>query len=152
MLAARADSLWNVFGLRGRQHEDDVVRWFLESLQQGVKGCVCNLVSFIEDVDLETVAGGAVARGFAEFADFVNAAIGGGVNFDDVDGVAGANLGAGFANAAGLRNRGVFRTAIQRSGQNARDGGFADAAMSAENVTVGGASLFDGVLQSAGDV
>jgi hypothetical protein len=46
----------------------------------------------------------------------------------------------------------IFRAAIQGGGQNAGDGGFADAAVSAENVAVGGASLLDGVLQSAGDV
>ena len=44
------------------------------------------------------------------------------------------------------------RTAIQRSGQNTGHSGLSDAAMTAENVAVGGATLFDGVLQSAGDV
>jgi hypothetical protein len=103
MLAARADGLRNVLGLRGRQHEDDVIGRLFQRFEQGVESGVGDLVSFVENVNLETVAGGAIARGLAEFADFVDAAVGGGVDFDDVDGVAGANFGAGFADAAGLR-------------------------------------------------
>ena len=102
MLAARADGLRNVLGLRGGEHEDDVVGRLLQRLEQGVEGGVGDLVRFVEDVDFEAVAGGTVAGGLAEFADFVDAAVGGGVDFDDVDGVAGADFGAGFADAAGL--------------------------------------------------
>ena len=57
-------------------------------------------MGFVEDVDLEAVAGGAVAGAFTQFADFVDAAVGGSVDLDYVDGVSGANLGAGFTNAA----------------------------------------------------
>ena len=46
----------------------------------------------------------------------------------------------------------VLGAAVQRHGQNAGDGGFADAAVSAENVAVRDALLLDGVLQRAGDV
>jgi hypothetical protein len=42
--------------------------------------------------------------------------------------------------------------AIQGGGQDAGDGGFADAAVAAEDVAVCGASLGDGILQGAGDV
>ena len=152
VLAARADGLRNIFGLRGGEHEDDVVGRLFQRFEQGVECGVGNLVGFVENVDLKAVAGGAIASGLAEFADFVDATVGGGVDFDDVDGVAGANLGAGFADAAGLRRRMIFRSAVQGRGQDAGDGGFADASMAAENVAVGGASLLDGVLQGAGDV
>ena len=37
-------------------------------------------------------------------------------------------------------------------GENARDGGFADAAVPAENIAVCDTSLLDGVLEGAGDV
>jgi hypothetical protein len=46
----------------------------------------------------------------------------------------------------------IFRTAIQRHRQNARDGRLADAAMSAENVAVRDALLLDGVPERARDV
>ena len=156
MLAARADGLRNVLRLRGREHEDDVIGRFFQRLEQGVEGGVGDLVGFVENVDFEAVAGGTVTRGLAEFADFVDAAVGGGVDFDHVDGVAGANFGAGFADAAGLGYRMIFFRKPERQfsamRQNAGDCGFADAAVSAEDVAVGGASLFDGVLQGAGDV
>ena len=152
VLAARADGLRNVLGLRGGQHEDDVVGGLFQSFEQGVESGVGDLVGFVENVDLEAVAGRAIAGGFAEFADFVDAAVGGGVDFDDIDGIAGADLGAGFADAAGLGDRTILGAAVQGHGQNAGDRGLADAAMAAENVAVGGASLLDGVLQGAGDV
>lgn len=46
----------------------------------------------------------------------------------------------------------ILRAAIQSSRENASDGGLADAAMSAEDIAVGGASLLDGILQGARDV
>ena len=102
VLAAGADGLRNVFGLRRGQHEDDVIGRLFQRLQQRVEGGVGDLVSFVENVNFEAVAGGTVARGLAEFADFVDAAIGGGVDFDYVDRVSGANFRAGFTDAAGL--------------------------------------------------
>ena len=102
VLAARADGLGNVLGLRGGQHEDDVVGRFFQSFEQRIESRVSDLVSFVENVDFEAIAGRAIAGGFAEFANFVDAAVGGGVDFDYVDGIPGANFGAGFADAAGL--------------------------------------------------
>ncbi len=58
VLAARADGLRNVFGLRGREHEDDVVGRLFQRLEQGVEGRVGDLVGFVENVDFEAVAGG----------------------------------------------------------------------------------------------
>ena len=90
MLAARADGLGDVLGLRGSHHEDDVVGRLLEGFEQGVEGRVGDLVGFVEDVDLVLVAGGTVAGGVAKLTDLVDATVGGGVDLDDVDGVAGA--------------------------------------------------------------
>ena len=152
MLAARADGLRNILRLRGRQHEDDVAGRLLQRLQQSVEGGVGDLVRFVENVDLEAVARGTIAGGLAQFADFVDAAVGGGVDLDDVDGVSGPNLGAGIADAAWLRNRMVLGAAVQGHGQDARDGGLPDAAVAAEDVAVGGPALLDGVLEGAGNV
>ena len=46
----------------------------------------------------------------------------------------------------------IFGAAVQSRSEDAGDCGFADAAMSAENIAVGRASLLDGILQGAGDV
>src|SRR5581483_6033488 len=109
---------------------------------------VGDLVGFVEDVDLETVARGAVAGGLAELADFIDATIGGGVDFDDVDGGAGLDFLATVADAAGFGDGVVGGLAIQGHGEDSRDGGFADAAVPAEDVAVGNALLLDGVLES----
>ena len=152
MLAARADGLRNVFRLRGGQHENHVAGRLFQSFQQGIEGRVGNLVSFVENVNLEAVPRRTIAGSLAQFADFINAAVGGGVNFDHIHGISRANFRARVAHSARFGYRLVRGAAIQRHGQDARDGGLADAAMAAENVAVGGASLLDGVLQGAGNV
>ena len=58
VLAAGADGLGNVLGLRGGHHEDDVGGRLFESLEQGVEGGLGDLMRFVEDVDLVAVAGG----------------------------------------------------------------------------------------------
>ena len=152
MLAAGADGLRNILRLRRGQHEDDVAGRLLQRFQQGVEGGIGDLVRFVEDVDLEAVPRRAIAGGLAKFADLVDAAVGGGVDFDYIDGISGADFGAGLANAARFRHGLVGRSAVERHGQDARDGGLADAAVAAEDVAVGGTSLLDGVLQGAGNV
>ncbi len=124
----------------------------LQRLQQGIERGIGNLVSFVEDPDLVAIASRPVTRGVAQFANLVDAAIGGSVDLNHVNGIAGANLAARIANTARLGNRMILRLAIQRHRQDARDGGFADAAMAAEDVSVRDAPLPNGVLQGAGDV
>ncbi len=115
VLRARPDGLRDVLGLRGRHHKDDVVGRLLECLEQGIEGGVGDLVRLVEDVDLVAVARGAVAGGVAQLADLVDAAIGGGVDLDDIDGGAGSDFGAGIADAAGLGG-GAFGRSRWRAG------------------------------------
>ena len=61
VLAARAHGLRDVFRLRRRHHEDDVVRRLLERLEQGIEGSIGDLMGLVEDVDLVFVACGTVA-------------------------------------------------------------------------------------------
>ena len=132
------------------EHEDHVAGRLFERLQERVEGRISDLVSFVEDVDFEAIAGWPVAGGFAKLANFVDAAVGGGVDFDDIDRVAGANLSARFADAAGLDDRVVRGAAVECHREDAGDSGFADAAVAAEDVAVSRAALLDGVLQGAG--
>src|SRR6185437_359521 len=124
----------------------------LQRLQQRIESCVGDLVGFVEDINLEPIACGSIPRGFAQLANFVDSAIGGSVNFDYVNRISGANLDAGIAHPAGLRNRLLRRAAVQSHCQNARDGSLPDAPMSAKNIAVGDSSLLDGVLERAGNV
>src|SRR5437868_11837337 len=107
-------------------------------------------MGLVEDVDLEPVARRAIPRGLAQLADFIDAAVGSGINFDDVDGISSANLGARFAYATRFADRLVGRPAIQGHGQNACNGRFPDSAMTAEDVSVCRAPLLQGILQSMG--
>src|SRR3989338_7015628 len=83
-------------------------------------------MSFVDDEDLDGVAGGEVADGCAQLADFVNAAVGGGVNLEHIYGGAGGDFPAGRALAAGPHRRAFL--AVQGFRQGAGRGGVAHAA------------------------
>ena len=145
MLAARADGLRNVLRLRRRHHENDMRRRLFKGLEQCVEGCLGNLVRFIEDVDLVAVAGRGIARGVAQFANLVDAAVGGRVDLDHIHRVALPHLDARIAHSARLRVGPRFcpdlSPAVQRHGHNAGNGGLAYAAMPAEDIPVRNAVL-----------
>ena len=125
VLAARTNRLRNIFRLRRRHHEDHMRRRLFQCLQQRIEGRFRDLVRFVENVDLVPVARRRIACRIAQFANLVDAAIGGRVNLDHVDRVALANLHARIAYAAGLRRRPLrapnLRAAIQSLRQDARD-------------------------------
>jgi len=152
MLAAGADRLRNVLWLRGGEHEHNMPGRFLEGLQKGIKGGVSNLVSFVEDVDFESVARGPISRSFAQLADLVDTAIGGRIDFNDVHGIAGANLGTGFAYTTGFDGGLVRCATVQRHRQNPSYGRFPDPAMATKDVAMCRPPLFQSILQSEGHV
>src|SRR5437879_733551 len=133
MLAARADGLWNIFGLSRRQHEHNVPGWLFQSFQQRIESRVGDLMSFVENINLEAVARRPVAGRLAQLTNFVDAAVSRSVNFNYIDSVPGANLSARVAHSTGLGNRLIRRAAVQGHRQNARHRSFADAAMPAED-------------------
>src|SRR3954468_10394452 len=114
-------------------------RRFFQSFQQRIESGVCDLMRFVKNINLESIAGGAIPRGFAQLANFIDAAVGGCVDFNHVNGITGANLGAGVAYAAWLRNWLVRGAAVPCHCQNARERGFADPAMPAEDVAMSNA-------------
>ena len=149
VLAARADGLRNVLRLRGGQHENGPLWRLFQRLQNGIEGGFRDLVGFVEQKYLVAVARRLDGGLGADRAHIVNAAIGGGVDFNKIEGlhrlVAGLGLAAGNALQARLGG-GPLRAAnrlaaIERHGQNAGDGGFADATMTAEDVAVRNAVL-----------
>ena len=154
VLAAGANRLRNVLGLGGRHHEDDPRGRLFQGLQQRVEGCIGYLVSFVEDKDAVAVASRFGGGRGNQAAHFLDAAIGGRIDFDHVHGAhrAIADLAAGVAHATGFGHRAVAGLAIQGHGQNAGDGGFSNSAMPAENVTVSDALLLQRILQSMDDV
>ncbi len=152
MLASGADRLRNVLRLGGGQHKDNVAGGFFQNLEQGVEGGVGDLVRFVQDVDFEAIPGRAIAGCFAEFPDFVDAAVSSGIDLDDVDRVPSANLGARVANPAGFPYGVIRGTAIKGHGQDTGHGGFSNAPMSAEDVSMSDPALFYGIGQGTGNV
>ncbi len=156
VLAARANRLWNILRLGGRHHEDNMVGRLLQCFQKRIERSIGDLVRLVQNVDFVAVARRAVPGSVAQFADFIDAAVGRGIDFDHVDGVALADLQAGVAGQAWLGRgplRGANETpAIQRGRKDTRDGRLADATMAAEDVAVRNAVLLQRILQRAGDV
>ncbi len=150
MLRAGANGIGQIFRLRRGHNEDDFIRRFLEGFQQGVRGFRREHVRFVEQDDLVAPAGWRVANHVAELAHLVDAAVGSGVNFEDVERIAGGDFAAGVALIARFGRRTV--RAVQGLGQDARRGRFSHAPCARENVGMRHAAFADGVLQGAGDV
>jgi hypothetical protein len=150
MLRAGTDGVFEIFRFSGGHNKDDAVGRLFERFEESVGGFTGQHVGFVEDDDFTARSGGCVANHFAEFADLVNAAIGSGVDFNDVEGRTGSDFLAGIADATGFGCGAVH--AVQRFGQDTCGGGFADAASAGKNVGVGDAIVLNGVGQSVGDV
>ena len=106
MLRARANRIGQIFRLRRGHHEDHFVRRLFERFQQRVGGFVGEHVRFVEDHDFVASAGGRVAHHVAQFAHLVDAAIGGGVDLNHVQRIAGGDFAAGIALIARRRGWG----------------------------------------------
>ena len=102
LLAPRADGIRNLVRLGRAENEDGPLRRLFQRFQQRVERFARNLVSFVDDEDLVAVARRAVADVFPQFAHFIDAAIRGRIDLDDVGSVAGGDLNAAGTNAAGL--------------------------------------------------
>src|SRR5688572_11021316 len=99
-------------------------------------------MDFINDVNLVARAGRGVSAGFAKFADLLHAVVAGAVNFEHVQRAAFSDF---------LAARIIFVEvdfgavgAIEAFGENSRDGGFAGAAWTAEQVGMSDPLLFNG--------
>ena len=129
----------------GGKHEIDMSGWFFEGLQQGVEGLGGEHVHFIDDEDFVPGTGGQEANFFFQLTDFLDAAVGGAVNFLKVHAGPFGDSTAGTAGVAGLCYRTIL--AIKSLGHNARQGRFTGTANSAEDQGMGHAILGKCVLQ-----
>jgi hypothetical protein len=125
-------------------------RGFLEGLEQRVERRRGQHVDLVDDVDLVLPAGRRVADVVAQLAHLLDAVVAGAVDFEYVEAVAGGDLAAGIAHAAGCGGGRV--DAAERLGQDARGRGLADAARADEEVSVREPVLRDGVFEGTRDV
>ena len=150
MLASGGDGGRDLVRFGGAKNEDSPLGWLFDGLQQRVEGFIGDLVRFVDDEDFVAVAGGLVANVFAQLTHFVDTAIGGGIDFDDVGRASGGDFETAGADVAGVV--GGALNAVEAAGENAGGGGFAGPSLARENVTVSDTPLFDGVAQGGFDV
>ena len=152
VVGARADGREHLVRLGGGEDEDQEVRRLLDELEQRVEALRGHHVRLVDDVDLVPVADRREERAFAQVAGVVDAAVAGGVDLDDVDraGAVGREFAARVADAARVGRRALG--AVQAAGQDARAGGLAAAARTAEQVGVVDAAGRQRLAQRLGDV
>ena len=150
MLAARGDGGRDLVGLRGAEHEDGPGRRLLDGLQERVERLVGDLVGFVDNENFVAVASRLVAHVFAQFAHFIDAAVGSRVDFDDVHRPAAGDFQTTGAHPARRRRRAFH--AVQAARQNPRHGGLPCPALPRKNIAVSDAVLRNGVFERGLDV
>jgi len=118
--------------------------------EQGVEGCLGELVYFVDDIEAETARRGCHADALAQFADFVDATIGGAVNLQHIQRATVPDGDAGDTTIARLGPHPV--RAVECFSKQASDAGLAGATRSREEIGVGHPLLADSVRQGAGNV
>ena len=110
-------------GFGGSQNKNNMRGWFLEGLEESVRGAGTKHVDFVDDVDLVACLVGCIVDLLTETADIVDASVAGSVNFDDIQSAA---LGYCLTHGAGIAGFTVaIGETIYRLSQNARGAGLA---------------------------
>ena len=148
-LAAREDGDRNLLRLGRREDELHMRRRLFERFEQRVERLRRDHVDFVDDVDLEARSRGAIGDGLAEFADVLDAVVGGAVDFENVDVLAGGDRLARVANAARSSRRAFL--AVERLGEHPRHRRLADAAGAGEEIGMSDAAGDDRLLQRFDD-
>ena len=106
-LTARQDGHGNPFRLRRRQDEDDMGRRFFQGLQKGIESFCRQHMDFIDDVNLLMAFSRHEFNRFPQGADVFDAAVGSGIDFDDIQGLAAHDVAADFTFIARVGRRPV---------------------------------------------
>ena len=149
-LEPRQDGRREVLRVGRREHERHEVGRLLERLEEGVPGVLRDLVGLVEDVDLAPEVGGGVAQALAQLADIVDAAIGRGVDLDQVQGPALADGVARVTRVAGI-GVGSEVLAVERLGEDPRERRLAGATRSSEQDRVRHLARGHGIAQRGDD-
>ena len=108
--------------LGGGHHKDDMGRRFFQGLQEGIEGRLREHMDFIDDVNLVFVLRGKISDILPEFPDLIDPAVGGSIDFEDIDGDPIPDLLAERALIAGVPRRSLGT--IEGFGQDPGDRGF----------------------------
>ncbi len=136
--------------LGGAQDKDHPFRRLFERLQKRVKRLARDLMGLVDDEDFIAVARGTEADAFPQLAHFIDAAVGGGVDLDHIDGRARGDFRAARADSARRGRRSL--DAIQTARKNAGDCRLSGPALPREDIAVGDPPLGDGVFEGGFNV
>ena len=128
----------------------DVLGRLLERLQHRVERRLRQHVHFVDQVDLVAAGRRRVARVVEDLAHVVDAGVGRGVEFEQVDEAPGVDVLAGRADAAG--RRGHAGQAVEALGEDARDRRLAHAPRAGQQVRMVDASARQRVGERRDDV
>ena len=149
-LAAREDRRGDLLQLGRGEDEDQMLRRFLDDLQQRVEGREREHVHLVDDIDALLHRRGREDRFLAQRADVVHAVVGGGVELDHVEDRAVGDAAAGGARPAGIAVHRML--AVDRAGEDARAGRLAGASRTDEQIRVREPPRADLVFQRLGDM
>ena len=134
----------------GGQQELHVAGRLFKRLEQRIERALGQHVHFVDQVDLGAAARRHVLGVVDQFAHVVDAGVAGGVDLEQVDVAAGVDVHAGAALTAGFGTAAAF--AVERLGEDAGDGGLADATGAGEQEGVVHLAGFQGIGKRAHDV
>ncbi len=148
--AARQHRHRKFLRIGGGQQELHVFRRLFQRLQQRIERRLGEHVHFVDQVDLELSARGHVLGVLDHLAHVVHAGVGRGVDLQQVDVATGIDVQAGRARPARIGTGAGL--AIERFGENARDGGLAHATGAGEQERVMHAPTVERVTERADHV
>ena len=143
--AARQHRDRQLLRIGGREQELHVRRRLFERLQQRVERVRRQHVHFVDEVDLVAAARGRVLHVLEQLARVIDLGARRGVDFDEVDEAALVDLLAGAHLPQGVAVTPVSQ--LRHFGEDARDGGLADAARAGEQEGVMHAALRQRIAQ-----
>ena len=145
VLATGKDGPGHLVQLGRSQDEDHVRRRLFQGFQQRVESLGGQHMNFIDDKHLVAVPRRPVSDALPQFPNLVNAAVGGRVDLENIDGLARGYFPAGWTVITGID--GGALPAVQRLGQDPGRGGLPHSPRSREQIGMGDAILGDGVLE-----
>ena len=145
-LAAGMDGGRNLLDLGGGQDENDVGRWLLQGLEQGVESRRGEHMHLVDDIHFIGADTGGVSRLVPQVPDIVYAVVGGGVHLHHIQDAAVVNAAADRALAAGVAL--PWGQTVDRLGKDLGTGGLAGAPHPGEQIGMahppGGHLIFEG--------
>ena len=147
---ARQHSDRHFLRIGGGEHKFEVIGRLLQGLQHGIERRVGEHVHLVDHEHLEAALNRFVNRLLQQGLNLIHTPVGGRIEFGVVHKTPGIDVATGIAHAAGLSGDAtltIHALAIERLGQDARDGGFAHPPRAGEQIGMVQTLLCQGIDQ-----